>query len=565
MAERATDQITLTDLTDGISVTLSRDTYAFPGTTTAAIPASISTKIQALQGKDVVAATVSLASITKPTGISVTSDGNATTPTLTISIADTVTSAGEVVIPVVVGALTIEKRFSYSIAFKGATGSTGSSGTSATTVQQGVDAIAVPTDLSGATTSSITITVPFAGYVGTTRVAATVAVTNLPSGITVTSNTAATSSADGSFVLTIASGSTLGGPNSGSITTTYTANGLTFPKAISWVKAKQGTQGNPGDPGAAGASATTADLRNDAFVITTNSSGTTTAASNITIPFGALVGSNRVAATIALSGLPSGMTAGTNTAATSTADGSIVVSIASGSTLGGGDSGNFTASVTANGITFPLVVSWAKSKQGSTGATGTSATTSGLFNEAQMIPADASGLTLAAQTIPVNFFGYLGSSRIAVTATVGALPDGITVGTNTAGTTSADGVLTLSVAARSALGGAAYGTIPITLTANSISRTFTFSWAKSQQGSPGITLDVSSSNGLVFKNNQTSTTLTARVYQGGVEITGVALQALGDIRWYKDGTYLSGKDGPTLVLAAGDVTDKTSYSASLES
>lgn len=346
MAVRSTDQITLTDLTDGVSVVLSSEAYAFPGTTNAAIAGNTTTKIQAIRGGEYIAASVNVASITKPVGVTVTSDGHATAPTLTIAVNTSVTQAGEVVIPVVVDGLTVEKRFSFSIAFKGTTGSTGS----------------------------------------------------------------------------------------------------------------QGPQGNPG------VDATVVGLKNEAHAIVTNPAGA------------------------------------------------------------------------------------------------------------------ASGAT----TIQVDFFGYVGSSRAAVTAAVGSLPAGMTVGTNTAGTTGADGVLTLAVANGATLGGADSGTVAITLTCNGIPRVVLFSWSKAKQGSTGatgapgatgatgapgadaITLEVTSSQGLVFKNQQVATILTARVFKGGTEVTGGALTALGTIRWYKDGSATAEGTGTTLTITAGDVTDRATYEARLE-
>lgn len=331
MAQRAGDQITLTDLTDGVSVVLSSESYAFPGTTSAAIAGSTTTKIQAIQGDTYVAASVDVASITKPTGVTVTSDAHATAPTLTISVSTSVATAGEIVIPVVVAGLTIEKRFSFSIAFKGATGTNGSDGTSATLV--------------------------------------------------------------------------------------------------------------------------------------------------------------------------------------------------------------------------------------------------GLKNEAHTIVCNASGNTVGASTISVDFYGYVGSSREATTATVTGLPTGITVGTNTAGTAAADGVLTFTVASGSTLGGGDSGVVTVSLTCNGITRDQRFSWAKAKAGTNGsngsngsdaIALEATSSSGLVFKNTQVATTLTARVYKGGIELTGSAITPFGVIKWYKDGTYLTGKDGATLTVAAGDVTDRATYEARLE-
>ena len=334
MAQRAADQITLTDLTDGVSVLLTSESYAFPGSISAALAGSATTKLMAFLGTDQVAASVNVANITKPSNVTVTSDSHATTPTLTISVNTSVTAGGEVIIPVQVGDLTVEKRFSFSIAFKGATGAGGSAGVSATLV--------------------------------------------------------------------------------------------------------------------------------------------------------------------------------------------------------------------------------------------------GLKNEAHTIVTNAGGSTVGASTIQVDFYGYVGATRTAVTAAVGTLPSGITVGTNTAGTTGADGILTLSVANASTLGGNDSGVIPITLTCNSIARAINFSWAKAKAGTNGsngsngsngaaaITLEISSSQGLVFKNTQVATVLTARVYQGGVEVNGGALTALGTVKWYKDGVYMTGKDGVTLTITAGDVADRATYEAKLE-
>lgn len=346
MALRSTDQITLTDLTDGVSVVMSSESYSFPGTTSNAIAGSTTTKIQALRGSEYIAASVNVASIVKPTGVTVTSDSHATAPTLTIAVTSSVTSGGEIIIPVVVDGLTIEKRFSFAIAYKGTTGSIGD----------------------------------------------------------------------------------------------------------------KGDKGDKGDQG----------------------------------------------------------------------------------------------------------------------LQGISPTLNGLKNESHTVVTTVAGAMTATATVSVDFFGYVGSTRTATTATVGTLPSGITVGTNTAGTASADGVLTLVFASGSTLGGTDTGTIPITLTTGGQSRVAIFSWAKAKQGAVGgtgqtgaagadaVTLELTSSAGLVFKNTQVATTLTARVYKGAVEVTGAALTTLGTIKWYKDGTYLSGKDGTSLTISAGDVADRATYEARLE-
>lgn len=90
------------------------------------------------------------------------------------------------------------------------------------------------------------------------------------------------------------------------------------------------------------------------------------------------------------------------------------------------------------------------------------------------------------------------------------------------------------------------------------------------QGNPGaagadaITIAISASNGNIFKNSSGSTVLTAHVYKAGAEVTGSALTALGTIKWYKDGTYMTGKDGTTLTVNASDVSSTAVYEARLE-
>lgn len=127
MAIRSSDQISIVDVTDAYSVILTSEAYTFAGSTSAAKAGSTTTQIIAMCGASQVAAKVIMSEITKPSGVTVTSDNNATAPTLTISVTTSVTSAGVVKIPVHIGDITINKEFSYAIAFTGATGQNGSS------------------------------------------------------------------------------------------------------------------------------------------------------------------------------------------------------------------------------------------------------------------------------------------------------------------------------------------------------------------------------------------------------------------------------------------------------
>ncbi len=130
MAEKAANQVTIVDVTDAYSVILTNDAHTFVGSTsTLGTAQSTTTQVVAMLGGSVVAASVTLSEVVCPTGVTVSKDTNATSPTLTFSLADTVAAGGTITIPVHVGTdITINKTFSFSIAFKGATGTAGAAG-----------------------------------------------------------------------------------------------------------------------------------------------------------------------------------------------------------------------------------------------------------------------------------------------------------------------------------------------------------------------------------------------------------------------------------------------------
>lgn len=128
MAIKSSDQISIVDVTDAYSVILTSEAYTFAGSTSAAKAGSTTTQVIAMRGAEQVAASVTVNSITKPSGVTVSSDGNATAPTLTISVDTSVKTGGVIKIPVVIEGVTITKEFSFAIAFTGATGQTGATG-----------------------------------------------------------------------------------------------------------------------------------------------------------------------------------------------------------------------------------------------------------------------------------------------------------------------------------------------------------------------------------------------------------------------------------------------------
>lgn len=99
--------------------------------------------------------------------------------------------------------------------------------------------------------------------------------------------------------------------------------------------------------------------------------------------------------------------------------------------------------------------------------------------------------------------------------------------------------------------------------------TSTTSYSVSYNGSDGkdaITLSITASNGVVFKNNNQSTVLTAHVYLGGVEQTiesdGVC-GTLGTVKWYKDLDTSTTVPGQTHTVLSEDVINTISVNVIL--
>lgn len=128
----------------------------------------------------------------------------------------------------------------------GATGGTGSGGLS---VIVGNEAQTIACTTAGLVATATDVTIPFAGYVGITQVACTVAVGDLPSGVTIKSNNAATASTAGSLILTFAANATLGNAATlnGVIDLTFTLSGKSVTKKFGWSKSNKGATGATGE------------------------------------------------------------------------------------------------------------------------------------------------------------------------------------------------------------------------------------------------------------------------------------------------------------------------------
>ena len=304
MAIKSADQISIVDLTDGYSVILTSDGYTFPGTTNAAVAGSCTTQVIAMRGATQIQASVTIANVTAPTGITVTSDGNATSPTLTITANTAFTTAGTVSIPVSLenGTITINKNFSVAIAFTGATGGTGETGngvssvdityqasTSNTAAPTGAWVSSPPSVAAGSylwtkmvftytdgTTSDPVYSVAKQGATGEQGAAGGKWYSG--TGITGTSTTE-----------TIFSGSGVSSAVVGDMylnTDTYNTYQCTTagaPAAAKWkyVNNIKGTKGDTGDTGAAGADAITMSITSSAGTIFKNSSVVTTLTAHV--------------------------------------------------------------------------------------------------------------------------------------------------------------------------------------------------------------------------------------------------------------------------------------------
>ncbi len=154
MAIKSADQITIIDVTDAYSVTLSSETYTFVGGTSgAAAGQTCSTEAFAFCGSNMCSSImVDKDAVTCPTGISVTVENSGTSKVkLTFTTTATIASACEATIPIKIGDMTFNKKFSFAVAKTGQTGQTGATGVGVKSV---VNKYLTTSASSGVTTST---------------------------------------------------------------------------------------------------------------------------------------------------------------------------------------------------------------------------------------------------------------------------------------------------------------------------------------------------------------------------------------------------------------------------
>ncbi len=124
---------------DAYTVLLTNESHAFAGSVSAALAGSTSCAVVAYKGATQVAATIgSISGL--PAGMTASITNNGTTKaTITFTVTTSMTTAsGTVNIPVTVDGKSFTRVFSYSIAFKGATGAQGAKGDKGDTGAQGI-------------------------------------------------------------------------------------------------------------------------------------------------------------------------------------------------------------------------------------------------------------------------------------------------------------------------------------------------------------------------------------------------------------------------------------------
>ena len=213
-------------------------------------------------------------------------------------------------------------------------------------------------------------------------------------------------------------------------------------------------------------------------------------------------------------------------------------------------------------VTITKIYDGTKGDPGTPGSSGSGGLSVILSNEAQTIPCTSGGAVTAATNVTIPFAAYEGIEQKAATCTVGTLPSGVTVKSNTPATATAAGSVVLTFAKNATLGGASVltGTIPLTFSVSGKSVTKNFAWTKANAGTSGtsaVVFSVYAPNGTIVQNQSGSMTLATSAYEGATAITNATYQ------WakYSSGnwTNISGATAATLTVQGADIVNIQSY------
>lgn len=213
-------------------------------------------------------------------------------------------------------------------------------------------------------------------------------------------------------------------------------------------------------------------------------------------------------------------------------------------------------------ITITKLYDGAQGDPGTPGSAGSGGLSVILSNEAQTIPCTSAGAVTAATNVTIPFTAYEGIEQKAATCTVGTLPSGVTVKSNTASTATTAGSVVLTFAKNATLGGASVltGTISLTFSVSGQSVTKNFAWTKANAGTSGesaVVFSVYAPNGTIVQNQSGSLTLATSAYVGATAISNATYQ------WakYSGGSWtnISGATGSTLTVNGSDIVNIQSY------
>lgn len=156
--------------------------------------------------------------------------------------------------------------------------------------------------------------------------------------------------------------------------------------------------GAKGSTGATGSGGLSVILGNEGQTIACTNGGLVSPAVEVAIPFTGYVGITQTACTVVAGTLPSGVTVKSNTAATASAAGSLVLAFAANANLGGASvmNGTIDLTFTISGKTVVKKFGWSKSVKGNTGAAGANAIVFSVYAPNGTVVQNQSGsLTLA--------------------------------------------------------------------------------------------------------------------------------------------------------------------------
>ena len=82
-------------------------------------------------------------------------------------------------------------------------------------------------------------------------------------------------------------------------------------------------------------------------------------------------------------------------------------------------------------------------------------------------------------------------------------------------------------------------------------------------GAAGLILQIQSSNGTIFRDGSATTTLTARLYQAGVEVDAVGNYTYNWVKYSKTGSQLATYTGKSISVPASSIDDKATFNVTV--